>query len=161
MRLAIVLSSLLLAISSLSQAQSKTLQQEKSQVTDAGLGPNDWGLADVGCDAKGNVFVTAWNPEGEGPADRPLLMFDHAGLLKASFKSSPKDLGLSGNAELYQPTALVSDGGVARLVWSYDAMSLDVFSADGKLKSKTLLDPPAFFHTSSPCFLWRITAAGP
>ncbi len=35
MRLAIVLSSLLLAISSLSQAQSKTLQQEKSQVTDA------------------------------------------------------------------------------------------------------------------------------
>jgi hypothetical protein len=36
-------------------------------------------------------------------------MFDHAGLLKASFKSSPKDLGLSGNAELYQPTALVSE----------------------------------------------------
>jgi hypothetical protein len=33
MRLAIVLSSLLLAISSLSQAQTKTLQQEKSQVS--------------------------------------------------------------------------------------------------------------------------------
>jgi hypothetical protein len=145
MQLAIVLSSLLLAIPSLSQAQSKTLQQEKSQVTDARLGPNDWGLADVGCDAKGNLFVTAWNLEGGGPADRPLLMFDHAGLLKASFKSSPKDLGLSGNAELYQPTALVSDGGVARLVWSYHAMSLDVFSADGKLKSKSPLDPPAFF----------------
>jgi hypothetical protein len=78
MRRAIVLSSLLLAISSLSQAQSKTLQQEKSQVTDARLGPNDWGLADVGCDAKGNVFVTAWNLEGEGPGRGP--MFGNRGL---------------------------------------------------------------------------------
>lgn len=113
-------------------------------MTDARLGSNDWGLADVGCDAKGNVFVTVWNPDGGGPADRPLLMFDHAGLLKARFASSSKDLGLSADFQPYQPTASVSGGGVARLIWSDDAMSLDVFSADGKLKSKTPLDPPAF-----------------
>jgi hypothetical protein len=71
-------------------------------------------------------------------------MFDRAGLLKASFKSSPKDLGLSADFQPYEPTAQVSDGGVARLVWSYTAMSLNIFSADGKLKSTTLLDPPTF-----------------
>ncbi len=147
MRFAIVLFCLVVATSGLSRAQSRTLHQEQSQVVNATLGTNDWGLADAACDAKGNVFVTVWNPEGEGPADRPLLMFDSAGILKAHFASSRKDLGLSANAPSYQPpyqpTALVSDGGVARLVWSYDGMSLAVFSADGKLKSKTPLDPPA------------------
>ena len=80
-------------------------------------------------------------------------MFDHAGLLTASFKSNPKDLGLSGKAELYQPTALVSGGGVARLVWSYDAMSLDVFSADGKLKSNATRSTRFFSYqlALSPC----------
>jgi hypothetical protein len=147
MRFAIVLNCLVLATSGLSQAQSKTLHQEQNHVMNASLGGNDWGLADAACDAKGNVFVTAWNPEGEGPADRPLMMFDSAGVLKVHFASVRKDLGLSAAAPSYQPpyqpTALVSDGGVARLVWSYDGMSLDVFSADGKLKSKTPLDPPA------------------
>jgi hypothetical protein len=63
MRLAIVLPSLVLAISSLSQAQRKALHQEKSQVADARLGSNAGLFADVGCDAKGSVFVTVWNPE--------------------------------------------------------------------------------------------------
>jgi hypothetical protein len=152
MRFAIVLYSSVFAISSLSQAQSRTLHQEHAQVMNARLGANDWGLADAGCDAKGNMFVTVWNPEGEGPAERPLLMFDHAGLLKARFASSRKDVGLSANAESYQPTALVPDGGVARLVWSYDALSLDIFSADGKWKSKTPLDPPAFFPNQLAVF---------
>jgi hypothetical protein len=147
MRFTILLYCFALATSALSRAQSKTLHQEQSQVMNASLGTNDWGLADAACDAKGNVFVTAWNPEGEGPADRPLLMFDSAGILKMHFASSRKDLGLSAAAPSYQPpyqpTALVSDGGVVRLVWSYDGMSLDVFSADGKLISITPLDPPA------------------
>jgi hypothetical protein len=114
MRFAIVLFSLVVALSSLSPAQSKTLHQEKSEVTDARLEPNDGFFEDLGCDAKGNVFVTVWNFDGGGPADRPLLMFDRAGLLKASFKSSPKDLGLSADFQPYEPTAQVSDGGVAR-----------------------------------------------
>jgi hypothetical protein len=147
MRFAIVLYCFALVSSVLSRAQNKALHQEQSQVMNASLGTNDWGLADAACDAKGNVFVTAWDPEGEGPADRALLMFDSAGILKVHFASSRKDLGLSAASPSYQPpyqpTALVSDGGVARLVWSYDGMSLDVFSADGKLKTKTPLDPPA------------------
>jgi hypothetical protein len=144
MRFAIVLSSLIVVISSFSHAQSKTLHKEKSKVTDARLEPDDGFFENVGCDAKGNVFVTVWNFDGGGPADRPLLMFDRAGRLKASFKSGPKDLGLSTDFLPYEPTAPVSDGGVARLIWSYGVMSVDTFSADGKLKSKTLLDPPAF-----------------
>jgi hypothetical protein len=71
-------------------------------------------------------------------------MFDRSGVLKASFKSGPEDLGLSADFQPYEPTAHVSDGGVARLIWSYGVMSVNIFSADGKLKSKTLLDPPAF-----------------
>jgi hypothetical protein len=144
MRFAIFLSSLVVAISCLSHAQNKTLHQEKIKVANAKLESSDGFFEDVGCDAKGNVFVTVWNFDGGGPADRPLLMFDRAGRLKASLESSPKDLGLSADFYPYEPTAPVSDSGVARLIWSYTAMSVNIFSADGKLKSTTLLDPPAF-----------------
>jgi hypothetical protein len=144
MRFAIVLSSLVLAISSFSHAQSKILRQTQSQVMSARLGSNDWGLADVGCGAKGNVFVTVWDPAGEDPADRPLLMFDNSNLLTARVGSSRKDLGLSHYEDHDELTASISDGGVARLAWSKNALSLAVFSADGKLKSRTQLDPPAF-----------------
>jgi hypothetical protein len=143
MRFAFVVSYLVLTISSPSQAQSKTLHQEQSQVISAGLGSNDFGLADIGCDTKGKVFATVWDPAGEDPSDRPLLMFDSAGLVKARFASSRKALGLSHYEDHDEPTASVADGGVARLAWSNDALSLAVFSTDGKLKSRTPLDPPA------------------
>jgi hypothetical protein len=145
MRSAIVLSSLVLAISSSSQAQYKTLHQTQSVVMSARLSHEDWGVADGGCDSKGDVFATLWKSEvGDGPADRPLLIFDSEGLLKARFSSSLKDdPGLS----IEEPTALLSDGGVARLAWltwSRDPPWLAVFSADGKPKSRVQLDPPGF-----------------
>jgi hypothetical protein len=108
------------------------------------LSHDDWGVEDAACDSKGNVFATLWKSEVDGPADRPLLMFDHTGLLKARFSSSSKD---DPRLSIHEPTALVSDGGVARLAsprWSRDAPWLIVFSADGKLKSKVQLDPPGF-----------------
>ena len=112
---------------------------------DAKLSPDDWGVEDAACDSKGNLFATLWKSEvGDGPADRPLLIFDNAGLLKAQFSSSRKsDPGLS----VHEPTALLSDGGAARLAsprWSRDAPWLTVFSAEGKLKSRVQLDPPGF-----------------
>jgi hypothetical protein len=42
-----------------------------------------------------------------------------------------------------EPSALLPDGGVARLIWSKDALSVARFSADGILQSRTTLDPPA------------------
>src|SRR4029077_8255779 len=152
MRFAIVLSSLVIAISSFSHAQSKTLHQTQSQVIGGKLGSNDWGLADVGCGAKGNVFVTVWDPAGEDPADRPLLMFDNASLLKARVASGRKDLGLSHYEAHDEPTAPEADGGVARLAWSKDSLSLATFSADGKLQSRTQLDPPAFLPQQMAVF---------
>jgi hypothetical protein len=144
MRLAIVLPSLVLAISSLSQAQRKALHQEKSSGRGCKVRIQCWALCRRWLRRQGKCICDCVESRARGPADRPLLMFDHAGGLKAKFASSPKDLALSADFQPYQPTALVSDGGVAGLVWSYHAMSLDVFSADGKLKSKTPLDPPAF-----------------
>jgi hypothetical protein len=145
MRLAVVLSSLVLVISIPSQAQSKALHQTQSKVMSVRLSHDDWGVEDGACDSKGNVFATLWKSEvGDDPPDRPLLMFDHAGVLKARFSSSRKnDPGLS----IHEPTALLSDGGVARLAsyrWSRDAPWLTVFSADGKLKSRVQLDPGGF-----------------
>jgi hypothetical protein len=144
MRFAIVLSCLVLAISIFSQAQSKAIHQTKSEVMSVTLSHDDWGVEDAACDSKGNTFATLWKSEvGDDPPNRPLLMFDHAGVLKARFPSSSKDdPGLS----VVEPTVLLSDGGVARLAlrrWSWDPPSLSVFSADGKLKSKVQLDPPA------------------
>ena len=183
MRFTILLYCFALATSALSRAQSKTLHQEQNQVMNASLGTNDWGLADAACDAKGNVFVTAWNPEGECPADRPLLMFDSAGILRCILHRAARSSVLSAAAPSYQPPyqpiALVSDGGVARLVWSYDGMSLDVFSADAKLRSKTptrstgdhsiptrsvsfgriaSFGSPSMFIAAGP---WRLTRASP
>ena len=93
MRLAIVLPSLVLAISSLSQAQSKTLHQENSQVADARLGSNDGLFADVGCDAKANVFVTVWNPEGDSRyAQGP--MFGNRAVERARPDSEPMETSI-------------------------------------------------------------------
>jgi hypothetical protein len=123
-------------------SQTKTLRREQSQVLPVKLGSNDQPTGGQ-CDTKRNLFLTIWNPAGEDPADRPLLMFDSAGLLKARFRSSREDLGLSRYEDHFEPTALLPDGGVARLVWSKNALSVARFTADGKLESRTTLDPPA------------------
>jgi hypothetical protein len=131
------------AISSFSQAQGNALHRSQSQVMSASLGPDDWGVEGAGCDSKGNVFAILRKSEEDDPADRPLLIFDKAGLLKARFSSSHKD---DPGLFMEEPTALLSDGGIARLTWprwSWDPPSLSVFSADGKLKSKVKLDLPA------------------
>jgi hypothetical protein len=143
MRSAIALFGLLSTISSFSQGQSETLHKVEGQVMSARLGPDDWGVQDAGCDSKGNVFATLRKSEEDEPADRPLLIFDKAGLLKARFSSSSKD---DPGVFPVEPTALLSDGGVARLTlprWSCDPPSLSIFSAEGKLKSRVKLDPPA------------------
>jgi hypothetical protein len=72
-------------------------------------------------------------------------MFDPAGVLKVRFSSSSKD---DPALSIYEPTALLSDGGVARLTYSRlsrEAPWLAFFSPDGKLKSRVQLDPGGFF----------------
>jgi hypothetical protein len=123
-------------------AETKTLLKDQSQVLGLKLEANE-GTTDVHCDTKGNTFLTVWNPAGEHPSDRPLLMFDSSGSLKTKFASSRKDLGLSRLEDYSEPTALLPDGRVVRLVWSKDSLSVARFAADGKLESRTTLDPPA------------------
>jgi len=153
MRFAIGLSCLVLAISIFSQAQSKALHQTKSEIMSVTLSHDDWGVEDAACDSKGNTFATLWKSEvDDGPADRPLLMFDHAGVLKARFSSSSKD---DPRLFIHEPTALMSDGSVARLTWSRWSREppwLTVFSSDGKLKSRVQLDPPGFFPSQLAVF---------
>jgi hypothetical protein len=153
MRFAIGLSCLVLAISIFSQAQSKALHQTKSEIMSVTLSHDDWGVEDAACDSKGNTFATLWKSEvDDGPADRPLLMFDHAGVLKARFSSSSKD---DPRLFIHESTALMSDGGVARLTWSRWSREppwLTVFSSDGKLKSRVQLDPPGFFPSQLAVF---------
>lgn len=144
MRLTITLFALAITVSVISQAQNKTLQQDKSQPLATNLGSNDLPSDDATCDEHGHTFVTVYDPAGETPADRPLLMFDDTGLLKTRFASSRKDLNLSRFEDHFEPSALLLEGGVARLAWYKDGMTLSMFSADGKLLSRTKLDPPAF-----------------
>jgi hypothetical protein len=124
-------------------AQTKVLHSQETATLKLKLGWNDWGLNNVTCDAKGNIFVTVWNPAGEDPADRPLLEFDSAGSLKAKFASSRKDLGLSRGEDHFEPSALLPGGELARVAWSKDSLYLAKYTADGKLQSRTKLDPPA------------------
>jgi hypothetical protein len=145
MRVVIALSFLavlFLAMATTALAETKALHREQSQILHIRLGSND-GPTDGQCDTKGNVFITVSDPAGEDPSDRPLLMFDSAGVLKTKFASSRKDLGLSRYEDHFEPTALLPNGGVARLVWSKDALSVARFSADGRLESRTALDSPA------------------
>jgi hypothetical protein len=145
MRPLIALSSLTLSffvLTTTSFSETKTLHREQTQVLSVKPGANDE-ASEGQCDAKGNLFLTLWGAVGEDPSDRPLLMFDNAGLLRATFASSRKDLGLSRLEDHFEPTALLPDGGVARLVWSKDMLSVARFTVDGKLESRTTLDPPA------------------
>lgn len=144
MRLTSTLFVLAITLSVISQAQTKTLQQGRTQPLLTELGSNDGLSDDAACDKRGYTFVTVYDPAEENPADRPLLMFDKTGLLKTRFASSRKDLNLSRFEDYYEPSALLSDGGVARLAWYKDGMTLSTFSADGKLQSRTKLDPPGF-----------------
>lgn len=132
----------LLALTASGVAETKSLHRQQSQVLGVKTGSN-FSLADGQCDTKGNIFVTVWDQVQEEPSDRPLLMFDNSGALKNKFASSRKELGLSRYEDHFEPTALLSDGGVARLVWSKNALSIARFSPDGKLESRTTLDPPA------------------
>ena len=142
MRYTFPLFALLVIASILSPAETKKLHEERSQLASVRLGPNNV-LTDVACDQDGDTFFTVWDPATEEPADRPLLMLDSAGKLKARFKSSRKTLALSSYEDHWEPTALLPSGGVARLVWSRDTLRLAVFSRDGNLQSWVQLDPPA------------------
>ena len=152
MRLAITLFATVATISTFSQAQSSTLHQDGRRTLVAKLSSNDYGLADAACDMYGNAFVTVYDTSGESPADRPLLMFDAAGKLKTSFPSSRKALNLSSFEDHHEPSAVLKDGGVARLVWANKAMYLALFNATGELRSRTKLDPPAFFPSGIVMF---------
>jgi hypothetical protein len=124
-------------------AQTKTLRPDKPVRLDFKLGSNDLFSSDSMCDKSGNTFVTIFDPAAEDRGDRPLLKFDKSGALKAEFPSSRKSLGLSDYEDHFEPSALLPGGGIARLVWSRDGMSLARFTADGKLESRTKLDGPA------------------
>ncbi len=144
MRLAITLFATVATISIFTQAQSNTLHPDRNQTLRTKLGSNDYGLTDAACNMRGDAFVTVYDTSGEMPADRPLLMFDGTGMLKTSFPSSRKALNLSPFEDHYEPSALLKDGRVARLVWSNKAMYLALFGAQGELRSRTKLDSPAF-----------------
>jgi len=125
-------------------AQTKTLHVDKPVKLDFHLrsdyeGPSD----DSMCDKSGNIFVTISDGISDDRFDRPLLKFDKSGALKAEFPTSRKSLGLSDYEDPHEPSALLFDGGIARLVWSRDGMSLARFTAEGKLESRTQLDGPA------------------
>lgn len=145
MRPLIAVSSLTLSLfvlTTTSFSETKTLHREQTQDLSVQPGSND--EASQGqCDAKGNLFLTLWDPAAEEPSDRPLLMFDGAGLLKTTFASSRKDLGLTRLEDHSEASVLLPDGGVARLVWSKDMLSVARFTRDGNLESRTPLDPPA------------------
>jgi len=65
-------------------------------------------------------------------------------VLKTSFPSSRKALSLSSFEDHFEPSALLTEGGVARLVWANKAMYLALFNAHGQLQTRTKLDPPSF-----------------
>jgi hypothetical protein len=154
MRFAIILSCLVLTVSTSSPAQRKSLHETQSQVMNANVSGDRWGVEDGGCGPKGNVFATVWKPEvGDGPRDRPLLMFDGEGLLKARISSSRNTD--DPEFSLDEPTILLPDGGVARMAWPQlvrGAPWLTVFSAEGKLKSRVHLDPPGLIPSQLVVF---------
>jgi len=124
-------------------AQNKTLHVQDATKLKVKMGSNDGFFNDATCDTKGNIYVTIFDPRGT-PSERPLLKFDSAGILQAQFESSRKDLGLSEYEDHNEPSALLPDGGVARLAWSKDTLYVTKFSSDGTFVSRMKLDSPAF-----------------
>ena len=139
MRLLKVLS-FCIALSTGAIAQTKTFHPSKPVTLDFKLGSNDAPANDVMCDKSGNTFVTIYDPATNDRSDRPMLKFDKSGSLKAEFPTGRKILGLSEYEDPFEPSALLPGGGVARLVWSRDGMSLARFTAEGKLESRTKLE---------------------
>ena len=125
-------------------AQTKMLHVDKPVKLDFHLRSDDEGPSnDSMCDKSGKIFVTISDGISDDRFDRPLLKFDKSGAFKAEFPTSRKSLGLSDYEDHHEPSALLPDGGIARLVWSRDGMSLARFTAEGKLESRTKLDGPA------------------
>ena len=125
-------------------AQTKALQPQQTLNFSAHLGSNDGLHNDSQCDGQGNTFVTIFDPLADLPGDRPLLMFDNAGKLKARIPTSRKALQLAPYWDAFEPSFLLPGGEVARLAWSKDGIFLVKFAADGKLESRMPLAPPAF-----------------
>jgi hypothetical protein len=130
---------LCIALSTGAIAQTKTFHPTKPVMLDFKLGSNDVPANDIMCDKSGNTFVTIYDPATDDKSDRPMLKFNKSGSLKAEFPTGRKTLGLS-DAGPFEPSALLPNGGIARLVWSRDGMSLERFTAEGKLESGTKLD---------------------
>ena len=142
MRLRSVL--LLLFLSAIALAQTKTLHPQQTLNFGAHLGSNDGLSNDSQCDGQGNTFVTIFDPMADLPGDRPLLMFDNAGKLQARISTSRKALQLAPYWDAFEPSFLLPGGEVARLAWAKDAVFLVKFSTDGKLESRMALAAPAF-----------------
>ena len=134
----------LLFLSATALAQTKTLQPQQTLNFSAHLGSNDGLHNDSQCDGQGNTFVTIFDPVADLPCDRPLLVFDSSGKLKAKIPTSRKPLQRAPYEDAFEPSFLIPGGEVARLAWSKDAVFLVKFSADGKLESRMPLAPPAF-----------------
>jgi hypothetical protein len=130
--------------SAVALAQTKVLQPQQTINFSVHLGSNESLFNDSQCDRQGNTFATIFDPAEDQPGDRPLLMFDNAGKLKARISTSRKPLQLAPYEDAFEPSFLLPGGEVARLAWSKDAVFLVKFSADGKLESRTTLASPAF-----------------
>jgi hypothetical protein len=142
MRLRSVCSLVFLSVVAL--AQTKVLQPQQTLNLGVHLSSDEGLFNDSQCDSQGNTFATIFDPAEDQPGDRPLLMFDSAGKLKARIATSRKPLQLAPNWDAFEPSFLLRGGEVARLAWSKDAIFLVKFSADGKLASRMPLAPPAF-----------------
>jgi hypothetical protein len=134
----------LVFLSAVALAQTKVLEPQQTLNLRVHLGCNEGLSNDSQCDSQGNTFATIFDPAEDQPGDRPLLMFDSAGKLKARIATSRKPLQLAPNWDAFEPSFLLRGGEVARLAWSKDAIFLVKFSTDGKLASRMPLAPPAF-----------------
>jgi hypothetical protein len=134
----------LVSLSVVALAQTNVLQPQQTLNFNVHLGSNESLSNDSQCDSQGNTFATIFNPAEDQPGDRPLLMFNSAGKLKARIATSRKPLRLAPHEDAFEPSFLLPGGEVARLAWSKDTIFLTKFSADGKLESRTPLAAPAF-----------------
>jgi len=133
----------LVFLSAVALAQTKVLQPQQTLNLRVHLGSNESLSNDSQCDSQGNTFATIFDPAEDQPGDRPLLMFDSAGKLKARIATSRKSLQLAP-LDAFEPSFLLPGGEVARLAWAKDAVFLVKFSTDGKLESRMALAAPAF-----------------
>ena len=146
---------LALALPAVAHSQNKELERTQAGVIKVHLGANE-GITEGVCDGKGNLYTTVWDSEDQDPSDRPLLKFDGTGAVQAKFASSRKALNLTWYEDHQEPTALLADGGVARLVWAHSPaqsfLSVAMFSPEGQLKALIPLDPPAIFPSQLVVF---------